>query len=429
MKVFVSRVKMKGVTLLELLVGMSIGVALLAATLYVGTELNKKSSWEAEALALNNIGMQILQSIEEPLMNAGYGFGAAVLFLDTAHRYAIDVYPCDSACQSNQNYGAYRNIAPENLPDEIMLLSTSPSYSRSVLSSFVDPVDSIRKYRTGSVYGNHASEFQWNRVWYYAIKEKNSTWGCGSRFPNLKKEDNQDVFFPSNVLVYPCNESMGEFWLRNNYKDWRMGPLKESGMRVNFREEGPRLEVSDPEYYTYVGDYPRGHLSSWAYRWHVYDWKPLTPYIIGLKAFLGIPDPKDSKQMLWFPDAEKNHPYLSMCNPVAFPETFQRCEEIVNAQFGGLNENIDATYQHTLMRRVRALRLILTVQSRRTDGSKIELDGNGAFVANADGTFRNGKLTQKFERIIWPSNLRDMGEDNPEADFAIPRPMHPLILD
>jgi len=426
MRLYVSKMTTKGSSIVETLIGISIAIGLLAATLHVGTELQRKSSWEEEALTLHNIGTQVIQTFEEPLMNAGYGFGSGLLLMHwnnaglpgpatIEHRYAVDVFPCDKHCQASQVYGQYK-ATPENLSDEIHVLATAPSYTRNLLDRFKESTTSSTprwKYIIDKAYG----DFEWKIGWVYAIKDKNSTWGCAMRLI-VEKIDNQDIFYCESVYAnYPCHCWVGEFWQKDTFRDWRVGPLDGFAARLSFNALGPWLEFSRAEYLPSVAAHGSGRLgSNLEYPRNITEWLKVSRSVLSLKASLGIPDPANPNQVLWFPDKDRNHPYISTCDEAIVGEGFARCAEIVNNQFGGLDSELDINYRHALMRRVRAIRLVLIVQSKREDEKKMELDSTGAFVANADGSFRNGKLTKRFEKTIWPPNLRDSREEAEEEE-------------
>jgi|GEM_PF-1928602 len=419
MKVNISKMASKGATMTEILIGVSIAIGMLAATLHIGTELQRKSSWEEEALTLHTIGTQIMQTFEEKLLNAGHGFGSNVLlghiqnahfatpYNNVEHRYAVDVFPCGQLCQAAQNYGPYKNMSPENSFDEIHTLAMAPHYIRSVIDRIQDPSDQNFKwiYILEKAYAN----FEWELGWIYAVADKGGTWGCAG-VGDIGKQGNQDsIGFSSMLANYPCQGWSGEFWQKDNHREWRIGPLNGFAARMKFDTLGPSLEFSRERYFPTVAAHGSGRFgSTWEYPWHLWEWLIASRSVLSFKAALGIPDPQNPHQVLWFPDTEKNHPYIAMCDENADPGSFTRCVEIVKNRFGGIDTERELNYRHALMRRVRAVRLSLIVQSKRADARKAKMDNNGAFVANPDGTFKNGRLTKRFERTIWPPNLQEM---------------------
>jgi len=417
MKTSAPKMAMKGMTLIETLIGLSIAVGLLAATLYAGTVLQRKSSWKEEELALHGIGMQILQSMEERVLNAGNGFGSGLLIMPgEQHRYAVEVYPCLGECISSQNYGPYRNIGPEHLSDEIHILTVSPNYARNILYDLKDAADPFPKYATGAIPSNSIT-FDWEPNWVYAIKERSSSWGCAVRL-DIQTKNNQTIIscadkndsnFCRCPTSYPPTSSQpeGQLWTRNMFRDWSVGPLDGFAMRLKFYQEIPRLEMS--ETLQDVGSVDAASLG--AYAWARENWSRTTRFVLRLNAQLGIPDPQNPNQLLWFPDTTQNHPYISMCNRSGLYATeFTRCTDIVQKTFGGLDPVLDIEgVQHALMRRVRAVRLVLVVQSIRADTENIQRN-ESVFEVNADGTFKNGKRTRRFEKTIWPPNLQQSFE-------------------
>lgn len=432
MKISVSKISTKGMTLIETLIGISIAIGLLAATLYVGTELHRKSSWKEDALALHSTGMQILQSLEERVLNAGNGFGSGLLIMaGEQHRYAIEVYPCRNECVAAQNYGPYRNMLSDKRSDEIQILRVSPNYARNILYEMKDAQNSISKYATGATPNNVATEFIWEPNWIYAIKERNNSWGCALRL-SIETENNQNIIsctdynnsnFCRCIALQPPTRPMGQLWSRNMFRDWLVGPLDGFSARIKFTNQIPRLEITDS--FVDVGSVDGTTLGS---AWWT-DRTKASRAVLSLNAQLGIPDPANPNQLLWFPDASRNHPYISLCTRSGFyTAELARCSEIVQNVFGGLDPDLDIEgVQNALMRRVRAVRLILVVQSPRVDAQKISWDGS-AFEVNADGTFQNGKLTRRFEKIIWPPNLQQSFEKGniPEEGSGIGGVLFPL---
>ena len=428
MKDCVYKMTSKGASLIETLIGTSIAMGMLAATLHVGTELQRKSSWEEEALTLHTIGTQIMQTLEEHFLNAGHGFGSTLLLAQwnnyyehlpgdhaNEHRYAVDIYPCWKDCQNEQNYGPYKNLHPENFSDEIHTHAMDPSYIRGIVGKFEDK-DSNVSTKWTYILEDRFAGFEWRGGgdWLYAVVDKDSAWGCALGVTYVGKKDNQDVFrtgISGINISQECHSAGGSFWEKENYTNLRAGPLNGFSARLKFDVLGPALEFPKDNIMTTLARHNSGHVGShWGYPYYL-DWTIASRSVISLKAALGIVDPQNPHQVLWFPDKEKNHPYISMCDETVDPESFARCADIVSNYFGGRDEELELNYRHALMRRVRAVRLSLIVQSRRADARKVELDGSGAFVANADGTFKNGRLTKRFERTIWPPNLQEMKAD------------------
>jgi len=418
MKDCVLKMTSTGATLIETLIGVSIAIGMLAATLHIGTELQRKSSWEEEALTLHTLGTQMMQTLEGHFLNAGHGFGSNVLlghlqnahfgtpYNNVEHRYAVDVFPCGQLCQAAQNYGPYRNISPEHSFDEIHTLAMDPHYTRSVIDR--TPDTSAQNFKWMYILERAYAHFEWKQGWTYAVADKGGTWGCAGA-GSIGKQDHQDTIeFSSMLANYPCQGWSGEFWQKDNYREWRVGPLNGFAARMRFDVLGPSLEFSRERYFPTVAGHGSGRFgSTWEHPWYLWEWLIVSRSVLSLKAALGIPDPQNPHQVLWFPDTEKNHPYIALCDETADPGSFTRCVEIVNHRFGGIDEELELNYRHALMRRVRAVRLSLVVQSQRANAQKVELDNNGAFVALADGTLKNGRLTKKFERTLWPPNLQE----------------------
>jgi len=409
----------KGASLIETLIGTSIAIGMLAVTLHIGTELQRKSSWEEEALSLHTVGMQMMQTLEEHLLNAGHGFGSTLLFAYARyayepvhggheHRYAMDIFPCKQDCQNGQNYGLYKNISQENLSDELFIHDIDSQYARNVVGKFKEgPSEQLPwRYVLGSQYVN----FEWKWGWDYAIIDKSRTWGCAMplRIDKVNGLDTVHFSVGREGFSIPCHYNDGTFTSKGNYENWRIGPLNNFAARIKFDTLGPSLEFPKaPGNLSTLSMHGSGRVGSdWRFPYYL-EWFIVSRSVLSLKLALGIPDPAHPNQVLWFPDKEKNHPYISMCDESIDPESLTRCAELVYHHFGEFDEEQDVNYRHALMRRVRAVRVALIVQSKRADARKVEWDGNGAFVANADGTFMNGRLTKRFERTIWPPNLQE----------------------